>query len=49
MRCYEAGDFSNACRNLYALFEPRDEKHDLPSLNLSARAIDALRSPTGAV
>jgi adenylate cyclase len=44
LRCYEAGDFANACRSLYALFEPRDEHHDLPSLNLSARAIDALRS-----
>jgi adenylate cyclase len=42
---YEAADFRGACRGLYALFEPEHEQHDVPSLTLSARAIDALKSP----
>jgi adenylate cyclase len=41
---YEAGDFAGACRAIYPLLVGQ-EGHDVPSLTLMGRAVDALRSP----
>ena len=47
LRLYEAGQLPAACRVLYRLVSERgDEDYDIPSLDLIARAIQYVRSPS---
>jgi adenylate cyclase len=44
LKSFESGDFAGACRTLYPLLAAHGDEHDVPSLNLIARAVDALKS-----